>query len=207
MPSLNFADTKGTCHLAYDAERGQRYRFPDSVVWSVLEHHINHGSGFKAILVQPEGGAKDVTVLSFAGTDSVLDVLHDAVQALGGPSGQYFEALAWARQYKDRYGNLYLTGHSLGGGLAAYSSVSTGLSASTVNPAPLVGMATLGSLRANNQITNYIGGSGGGISGEIVSSSPGRNPGRDVYVPATGNFFTRHLLANVNPSVSLPTRV
>jgi hypothetical protein len=115
--------------------------------------------------------------------------------------------LAWARQYKDRYGNLYLTGHSLGGGLAAYSSVSTGLSASTVNPAPLMGMATIGSLGANNQITNYIGGSGGGFSGEIVSSSPGRNPGRDVYVPATGNFFTRHLLAHVNPSVSLPTQV
>src|SRR5580765_3386585 len=82
------------------------------------------------------------------------------------------------------------------------SSVNTMLPASTINPAPLVGAMTLSSLGTNSQITNYIAG-----SGEIVSSSPGRNPGRDVHVPATGNFLTRHMVANVDPSVALPTRI
>ena len=202
MPSLNFADTKGTCHLAYDAVRGERYRFSDGTAWSVLDHYESHMSGFKAILIQPEGGAKDVTVLSFAGTDSILDGLVDLDQATGGLPAQYIQALSQTRSLTSRYRNLYLTGHSLGGGLAAWSSVNTRLPASTINPAPLVGAMTLGSLGANNQITNYIGG-----SGEFVSSSPGRNPGRDVHVPGSGNFFTRHMVANVDPSVPLPTKI
>ena len=159
-------------------------------------------SGFKAILIQPEGGAKDVTVLSFAGTDSILDGLVDLDQATGGLPAQYVQALSRTRSLSSQHPNLYLTGHSLGGGLAAWSSVNTRLPASTINPAPLVGAMTLSSLGANSQITNYIGG-----SAEFVSSSPGRNPGRDVQVPGSGNFFTRHMVANVDPSVPLPTKI
>lgn len=201
MPTLDFADTKGTCHLAYDAEQGQRYSFPDGTVWTVLESTATWYTGFKAIVIQPSGGAKDVTVLAFAGTDSILDGLVDLSQATGGFPPQYSQALELTLRKKQQHSNLYLTGHSLGGGLAAYSSVITKIPASTINPAPLVGAMTLGSLRANTQITNYIGG-----SGEIVSSSPGRNPGRDVHVPATGNFFTRHMVANVAPGTPLPQR-
>ena len=202
MPSLNFADTKSTCHLAYDAVRAERYRFSDGTVWNILDHYETRMSGFKAILIQPEGGAKVVTVLSFAGTDSILDALVDIDQATGGLPAQYLQALSRARSLSGQYQNLYLTGHSLGGGLAAWSSVNTMLPASTINPAPLIGAMTLSSIGTNSQITNYIAG-----SGEIVSSSPGRNPGRDVHVPATGNFLTRHMVANVDPSVALPTRI
>lgn len=201
MPDLNFADTKGTCHLAYDAVKGEKYSFPDRIVWNVLDHRANRGTGFKAILIQPRDRVKKVTVLSFAGTDSLLDVLIDIDQATGGLPAQYLQALALTREYLSRYPDLYLTGHSLGGGMAAYSSVVTLIPTSTINPAPLVGGISFKALGANSQITNYIGG-----TGEIVSSSPGRNPGTDVNVPGTGNFFTRHMVANVNPGVPLPQK-
>ena len=54
----------------------------------------------------------------------------------------------------------------------------------------------------NNQITNYIAG-----GREIVSSLPGRNPGRDIAVPSQANFFMRHKLENTAPHVDLPTRI
>jgi hypothetical protein len=201
MPTLNFAETKGTCHLAYDALKGERYIFPDQTVWTVLDHRASRRSGFKAILIQPIDKAKNITVLSFAGTDSLLDVVVDIDQATGGLPAQYTQALALTQQLRSKHRNLYLTGHSLGGGMAAYSSVATLIPASTINPAPLVGGMGLRSLGANSQITNYIAG-----TGEIVSSSPGRNPGTDVNVPANGNFFTRHMVANVNPGVPLPQK-
>ena len=202
MPILNFADTKGTCFAAYDAVKDDRYSFSDGVIWKVLDAVATWSTGFKAILIQPEGGAKDVTVLAFAGTDSILDALVDLKQATGGMPTQYRQALGLTMRYQSSYTNLYLTGHSLGGGLAAYCSVATLLSASTINPAPLVGAMNLRSLAANRQITNYIP-----KNKEIVSSSPGRNPGTDVPVEASGNFFTRHMVANVMPGVPLPRKL
>jgi hypothetical protein len=201
MPTLNAADTKGTCHLAYDAVKGERYSFPDRAVWVVLDSIGTRATGFKAILVQPRDGVKNVTVLAFAGTDSILDGLVDLQQATGGMPAQYHQALALTKRYQGQYANLYLTGHSLGGGLAAYSSVTTKLPASTINPAPLVGAMSLSSLGGNQQITNYVP-----RNREVVSSSPGRNPGTDIPVEASGNYFTRHMVANVMPNIGLPQK-
>lgn len=199
MPTLSFEDTKGTCDLAYKATTGERYTFSDGIVWKVLDSVAYWSSGFKSIIIQPENGAKNVTVLAFAGTDSILDVLVDLKQAVGGMPIQYHQALRVTLDAQKVYSNLYLTGHSLGGGLAAYSSVNTSIPASTINPAPLVGASNLDSFFANNQITNYIS-----SGSEFVSSSPGRNPGIDVPVAGNGGFFKRHKIANVVPSVSLP---
>lgn len=201
MPTLNFADTKGTCHLAYEAVKGEHYSFSDRVVWVVLDSLATWSTGFKAILIQPRDNAKDVTVLAFAGTDSILDGLVDLNQATGGMPAQYHQALELTLRHRRNYANLYLTGHSLGGGLAAYCSVATLLPASTINPAPLVGAMSFRSLGGNRQITNYIP-----SRREIVSSSPGRNPGTDIKVEASGNFFTRHMVANVMPGVALPQK-
>jgi len=91
----------------------------------------------------------------------------------------------------------------LGGGLAAYSSVDTRIPANTINPAPLVGAANFSAIfRENAQITNFIAG-----GSEFVSSSPGRNPGRDVAVEGRGNFFMRHTLINTAPAIPLPVKV
>lgn len=204
MAHINFGETKSTSYLAYDALRGESYRFYDGSVWKVVQSWSTSITGFKAILIQPSNSNRNVAVLSFAGTDSLLDAAVDVSQVLGSRPPQYHQALILTHQCNSTFGkSLHLSGHSLGGGLAAYSSVSTRLPASTINPAPLVGGASFSALfRDNSQITNYIAG-----GSEFVSSSPGRNPGTDVAVPAKGNFFTRHSLINTAPSVPLPTKI
>ena len=203
MSYLSFAETKSTCYLAYDGNKGESYKFPDGSVWMIIDAWATRISGFKAILIRPSS-ERNLMVLSFAGTDSLRDVVADGAQVLGVKPVQYYQALILTNVCNSAFGeSLHLTGHSLGGGLAAYSSVETKLFASTINPAPLVAAASFSALFGNNsQITNYIAG-----GSEFVSSSPGRNPGRDVAVPAKGNFFTRHSLANTAPSVPLPTKI
>ena len=200
MSTLTKEETKGACHVAYEGVTGERYKFPDGTIWSVLAHKGTWYTGFKVVLLKPAN--RELRILSFAGSDSALDFLHDGVQALGGTSSQYYQAMDQTSKYQKEGGSLHLCGHSLGGGLAAYCSVKTGLSTSTVNPAPLVGMLSIAALRGNPQIVNYVP-----SNGEIVSSSHGRNPGRDVKVNASGNFLTRHKLGNVMPDVPLPQKV
>jgi hypothetical protein len=198
---LSFEETKGACHLAYDAEEGESYRFSGGKTWNIADAWANRMTGFKAILMTC--GEDNNNVLSFAGTDSLLDVAVDIAQIVSDTPPQYHQALILTRILQGQHENLSLTGHSLGGGLAAYSSVATRVPANTVNPAPLVQAANFRTLFGNNdQIVNYIAG-----GSEFVSSSIGRNPGRDVTVSASGNWFSRHSVSNVAPGVPLPTRV
>jgi hypothetical protein len=204
MP-LSLGETKGCCFVAYDGVRGERYSFPGGGIWAVSAHWADRITGFKAALIAPDGGGR--SVLAFAGTDSLLDVAADIAQVLGQIPPQYPQAILLASTTYQRLGaDLHLAGHSLGGGLAAYCSSILRIPASTVNPAPLIGAATFSALFAQNrQITNYIA-----QGGEVVSSSPGRNPGTDVYVPSTGGmfgFFTDHMLNNVAPQIPLPVKV
>lgn len=201
--ALSLGETKGCCHVAYDGITGERYRYPDGTVWSVSQHWATSLTGFKAALIS--SGEK--VVLAFAGTDSLIDVAVDIIQATGGFPPQYGQAILLATAAQQIAGTgFHLAGHSLGGGLAAYCSSTLKTPTGTINPAPLIGAASLSAIFANNsQITNYIA-----QGGEIVSSSPGRNPGRDVYVPSRGGafgFFTDHMLANVAPSIPLPVKL
>ncbi len=198
MPTLTFGEAKGVCEVAYDGERGDSYRFPDGSTWSVSRAVSNWMSGFKCVVIS----GNEKTVLAFAGTDSLVDVAVDIAQAIGGTPSQYREALLITGIEMSRHGQLILAGHSLGGGLAAYCSVYTRLRAYTVNPAPLIGAVSIPAFGQNAQITNYVA-----QGGEIVSSSPGRNPGIDVEVSSSGNIFSRHSLSNVGPSVGLPVKL
>ncbi|MBK7930062.1 MAG: hypothetical protein IPJ98_22105 [Bryobacterales bacterium] len=201
MSRLSFGETKSCCHIAYDGLKGQRYRFWDGSIWEVIDAWATSLSGFKALAMRPQAMPGRV-VLAFAGTDSIRDVIADGAQVVGILPIQYPQALGVTNRCRRLYPSLQLCGHSLGGGLAAYSSVQTRLDASTINPAPLVAGAGLSALfGSNQQIVNYIAG-----GSEVVSSSPGRNPGRDVAVPGSGNFFTRHMLSNTDPSVALPVQ-
>ena len=202
MSRLTFAETKACCHLAYGAVRGESYRLSDGSIWHILNSWATRISGFKAIQLHPSGDG-DRMVLAFAGTDSIRDGLADVAQVVGVLPIQYHQALALTNSCWGLHPDLHLCGHSLGGGLAAYSSVETRVPASTINPAPLVAAAGISAIFGNHsQIVNYIAG-----GSEVVSSSPGRNPGRSVSVPGVGNFVTRHFLANTDPSVSLPVKL
>lgn len=77
-------------------------------------------------------------VLAFAGTDSFSDGLTDVYQSVGLSTKQYAQARNLSTTLHDAYGgNLVLTGHSLGGGVASYGAVSTGATAVTFNAAGL----------------------------------------------------------------------
>ena len=200
---LNFVETKSTSDLGYRALKGESYRFSNGSIWNIIDHKRNVITGFKAVLMADESRRK--FVLAFAGTDSPSDAITDLGQVVGGLPNQYRQALRMTEVFRSQVassGQYHLAGHSLGGGLAAYSSVATKIPAFTVNPAPLVGASSFSAwFRDNSQITNYVA-----AGGEFVSSSPGRNPGREISVRANGNFFTRHMLGNVGPSVALPER-
>ena len=204
MPSLTLTEAKSVCDIAYEGVTGEKYRFHDGSTWEVRSHWATTSTGFKGIVITSPART-DVIVMAFAGTDSLLDVLVDAGQVLGGVPPQYTQALSWSTsQYNETPGHLVLAGHSLGGGLAAYCAVHHGCPAYTVNPAPLVGAATWDAFGDNNHITNFI------APYEFVSRSPGRNPGRDVDVPGAGGMFsvfTNHSLSAVAPSISLPTKL
>lgn len=201
---LTFLETKSACELGYSGLRDESYRFADGSRWNIIDHRRNVITGFKAVFMSKADGNK--FILAFAGTDSISDVITDIRQVLGGVPLQYSQGLNVTNEIRRQVPGgkeFHLAGHSLGGGLAAYCSVSTKIPASTVNPAPLIGAASFSALfRDNSQITNYVA-----RGGEFVSSSPGRNPGIDVSVTTSGNFFTRHSLGNVGPSIALPTRI
>jgi hypothetical protein len=85
VPNVTFAETKSTCYPAYDGAAGESYRFPDGSTWSISTTWHSHLTGFKTILVQ----GNEKAVLSFAGTDSLVDVAVDISQVLGGVPPQY----------------------------------------------------------------------------------------------------------------------
>lgn len=201
MPRVSFREAKSAAWVGYEGRQGESWSFPDGSTWTVAQHWRTTITGFNACLLT---SSRDVRLLTFGGTDGAADVASDIHQVLGGLPPQYMQALLVTADLMRSGGpEIHLCGHSLGGGMAAFCSVRTKLSASTINPAPLTASAGLdGLFGTNSQITNYIAG-----GSEFVSSSPGRNPGDDVAVPGTGNFFQRHSLVNTAPSVPLPRRM
>jgi hypothetical protein len=90
-------------------------------------------SGFDASFYRDAQGA---VVLAYTGTDELKDWKHNLGQGLGFKDAQYDQAIALGRQAKEAYGDqLIVTGHSLGGGLAAASSMVNEIPAVTFNAA------------------------------------------------------------------------
>lgn len=93
----------------------------------------NKSSGFLAAMY---GDGHGHYVLAYSGTDEPKDWLTNFGQGLGFETSQYNQAMALAMQAKVAYGDgLVLTGHSLGGGLAAAAAVATDTPAITFNAA------------------------------------------------------------------------
>ena len=93
----------------------------------------NASSGFYAVIYGDDQGHR---VLAYSGTDEAKDWTTNFGQGLGFETAQYNQAIALARQAKVAYGeDVVITGHSLGGGLAAAASIAADIPAVTFNAA------------------------------------------------------------------------
>ncbi|UOQ55571.1 type VI secretion system tube protein TssD [Hymenobacter cellulosivorans] len=116
--------------------------------WAALQVWDDKKTGFAAALYDSNFEQPNRKVLAFRGTNPTEwgDIKADLTQALGIPTKQYDQAIEVARDLKEKYGagldivqdaGLDMTGHSLGGGLAAAASVVTGSKGYTFNAAGL----------------------------------------------------------------------
>ena len=93
----------------------------------------NASSGFDADIYTDGNGRY---VLAYRGTDAGKDWATNLGQGLGFETAQYNQAMQLARQAKVAFGDeLVVTGHSLGGGLAAVGAASIDAPAVTFNAA------------------------------------------------------------------------
>lgn len=92
-------------------------------------------AGLKACVCR---NAENQYVIAFAGTQSRRDAGENVSQLIG-QSAQYDSALLYAKRIMEKYDteDVIFTGHSQGGGEAAYCAYSLGLKAATFNPAGL----------------------------------------------------------------------
>lgn len=217
---LEFSETKGASKLAYDAKLGEVYKFPNGKEWKVVDVQENEGvfeNGFRAIALQ----SGDKVIVAFAGTDpkSPGDIANDIAQGVGFAPSQYKQAVAFAQKWENKAGNanVKLTGHSLGGGLAAYASIKTGVKATTVNSAPLA-LTNIGGnpfsdkVRNNPNITNYY------VPGEILTVIDSQNrldmrPGNGIAVEGENSILNplsigkNHSIGSVAPDIKMPEKV
>lgn len=156
--------------------------------WDALDYYTSP-SGLQAFAYQNQATGK--TVIVFRGSDEGKDWPDNAIQASGLLSKQYREGLAYAKAMKKDYGDIVVTGHSLGGGIAQYSAGQLGLEAWTFNPAGLgseaqlrLGLSLLneGKCKKCGRITNVV------VNGEILDKGRMFNFGLTTLAGKTVKF-------------------
>lgn len=239
---LTFAESKGASDIAYNGQEGEVYQFPDGTYYRVEDVTVEdsglRGVTLRQVVPDEEGGymdnpADDRVIVAFAGTNGIDDVNDDILQGVGLTPEQFDQALEYTRSVQaeaEANGeSVSLTGHSLGGALATYCSIETGLPATAINSAPLSDNKIPDGVNFDDQITQYY------TEGEILTDLDNVNPfderpGRGVEVEGAideseldFNWFeeligvarqvhlavsiTNHTLGNTAPEVDLPDRV
>ena len=217
--NLKFSETKAAERVAYVGKVGDIYEFPDGRRWRVVDAVNTPRTGFQAVVLKPLDPNDDRVIVSYAGSNDRQDWITNFRQAGGETPTQYRQAVDLARKYQNKYGDrMILTGHSLGGGLASYASLQTGLRATAVNAAPLAPNNLGGNpffnprVAQNPRITQYY------VPGEALTEIDQADlfmarPGNAIAVP--GKYrrldpraeFLNHLIGNVAPDVPLPVKV
>lgn len=183
--TLNLEETKSISDIAYDGEVGEVYQLPDGSYWQIDQVETDD-SGFRAVVTRqvipnPDGSGTYVddpadsrVVVGFAGTNAGDDINDDILQGVGLTPAQYDQALAFTEKVQQEAAesgeSVVLTGHSLGGGLATYSSIQTGLPATAINSAPLDNGKVPNDTSYDDQITQYYS------EGEILTDLDNGNP-------------------------------
>ncbi|MET0751893.1 MAG: Mbeg1-like protein [Pyrinomonadaceae bacterium] len=210
---LQFSETKSAAGLAYDANLGEVYRFPNGKQWQVVDVQDDSRTGFRAIALKSTDPNDERVIVAYAGSRDGRDWRANIGQGLGLPTRQYRQAVEFAEKWEATSGgNVILTGHSLGGGLASYASIKTGLRATAVNSAPLaldhLGFNPLAAAR----ITQYY------VPGEALSVLNRNNPldirpGNGIAVQGRYSIFDprsigrNHALDAVAPDIPAPVKV
>jgi len=132
-------------HMAQDVYRSDDDRRPPIAGWKPLSDEQLQGVGIDPTLRSNASSGFDADiytdgngrfVLAYRGTDAGKDWATNLGQGLGFETSQYNQAMMIARQAKVAFGDeLVITGHSLGGGLAAVGAAVTGAPAVTFNAA------------------------------------------------------------------------
>ena len=212
---LEFSETKSASDLAYRANQGEIYKFPNGENWQVADVKDDSDTSFRAIALKSTDPNDHRVIVAYAGTTftDLKDWKANLSQGAGLPSAQYGEAVDFANKWKATSGNnVILTGHSLGGGLASYAAVKTNLHATAVNSAPLaldhLGLNPAVALR----ITQYY------VPGEVLSVENAANPldirpGFGIEVQGKNSFLdprstiSNHDLSSVATNIPAPAKV
>ena len=183
--TLTLEETKSISDIAYDGQVGEVYQLPDGTNWRVDDVETDP-SGFRAVVTRrvipnPDGSGTYIddptdnrVVVGFAGTNALDDWNDNIAQGLGLTPKQYDQALAFTNEVQQNAAasgeTVVLTGHSLGGGLATYSAIETGLPATAINSAPLDNGKVPDDVSYDGQITQYY------AEGEILTDLDNANP-------------------------------
>lgn len=146
---------------------------------------LSTGNGFDAAIYQNDQGQY---VVAYRGTDNwgltnPGDADDNGLQGLGFETGQYSDAIALAQRAEQVFGdgNVVVTGHSLGGGLASAAALATGASGVTFNAAGLSNQ-TLESLGFNpNAVRDSVADSGQ-LRRYIVNGDPLNGAQQDIPI-------------------------
>ncbi len=199
---LSYQEIMGLCWLSYkgNPEGGgpkQGAWIIDGKQWNV-DNVIIEGS-FAAIVAR---GSR--SVLALAGTDDAMDWVDNISQGLLGVSNQYVKAVRYAKRYQPDV----VVGHSLGGGMASYTSIYADMKAATINAAPLNinPVSGIQILRRRRNVINYV------VPGEVLHIMDRAMPtmtkiGTTHRVGSGGGGpVEKHLIKNLDGFVE-PTRV
>ncbi len=215
---LKFSESKGASELAYKkegAKTGDVYEFPDGKKWQVADVKDDPKTGFRAVALKSLDPNDKRVIVAFSGTDESKDWTKANIpNQFGIPTKQYSDAVEFAKKWQATDGsNVRLTGHSLGGGLASFASIKTGIPATGINSASLAINRQGNIFTPKNNITQYY------VPGEVLSTrigtigfSPSR-PGNGIPVAGAGsilnprNVVNNHYLENVAPKIPMPKKV
>lgn len=170
------------------------------------------GSSFRARVYVTGEGAETRYVVAFRGSQTGEDWRNNFQQAAGGNSQSYAKALAIGERLARSEASVTVTGHSLGGGLAAAAALSSGREGDTFNAAGLSDR-TIDTARAMNragggagrdvavqaynvpgEILTHLQDGADRVLGGILFGVPGA-----LLLDAPSAYGTRHVLPDAVP--------